>query len=101
MGKPCFRIIQTHFARKRGNVGDVAAKEEVRTAARFWGCRGSSAETSGACDARRYATAVNLHFASFKSEFSFPLGENLAPDTIPGSPVKRSKVASQRLKMQN
>ena len=29
MGKPCFRIIQTHFARKRGNVGDVAAKEEV------------------------------------------------------------------------
>ena len=34
MGKPCFRIIQTHFARKRGNVGDVAAKEEVRLCCR-------------------------------------------------------------------
>ena len=31
MGKPCFRIIQTHFSQNRANVGDVAAKEEVRT----------------------------------------------------------------------
>ena len=30
MGNPCFRIIQTHFA-KQTNVGDVAAKEQVRT----------------------------------------------------------------------
>ena len=30
MGKPCFRIIQTHFSRNRANVGDIAAKEEVR-----------------------------------------------------------------------
>lgn len=29
MGKPAFRIIQTHFAADN-NVGDVAAKEEVR-----------------------------------------------------------------------
>ena len=36
MGKPCFRIIQTHFARKRGNVGDVAAKEEVWSSP--WSC---------------------------------------------------------------
>lgn len=28
MGNPCFRIIQTHFA-KDNNVGDVAAKEQV------------------------------------------------------------------------
>ena len=28
MGKPAFRIIQTHFA-AANNVGDVAAKEEV------------------------------------------------------------------------
>ncbi|DBB16035.1 hypothetical protein WJX82_010959 [Trebouxia sp. C0006] len=28
MGNPCFRIIQTHFA-KNNNVGDVAAKEQV------------------------------------------------------------------------
>lgn len=28
MGGPCFRIIQTHFARQN-NVGDVAAKEQV------------------------------------------------------------------------
>jgi hypothetical protein len=32
MGNPCFRIIQTHFA-KNNNVGDVAAKEQVRSAA--------------------------------------------------------------------
>jgi len=32
MGNPCFRIIQTHFA-KNNNVGDVAAKEQVRIAA--------------------------------------------------------------------
>jgi len=32
MGNPCFRIIQTHFA-KNNNVGDVAAKEQVRCAA--------------------------------------------------------------------
>ena len=30
MGKPCFRIIQTHFSRNRANVGDIAAKEEAR-----------------------------------------------------------------------
>jgi hypothetical protein len=30
MGKPCFRIVQTHFA-AADNVGDVAAKEEVRS----------------------------------------------------------------------
>lgn len=29
MGKPAFRIIQTHFA-AANNVGDVAAKEEVQ-----------------------------------------------------------------------
>lgn len=29
MGRPCFRIVQTHFA-KENNVGDIAAKEEVR-----------------------------------------------------------------------
>ena len=29
MGGPCFRIIQTHFA-SQNNVGDVAAKEQVR-----------------------------------------------------------------------
>ena len=36
IGGPCFRIIQTHFARSR-NVGDVAAKEQVsnRQAARW------------------------------------------------------------------
>ena len=28
LGKPCFRIIQTHFARQN-NVGSVAATEEV------------------------------------------------------------------------
>ena len=28
LGKPCFRIIQTHFA-MRNNVGDISAKEEV------------------------------------------------------------------------
>ena len=28
IGGPCFRIIQTHFARSR-NVGDVSAKEQV------------------------------------------------------------------------
>lgn len=28
LGKPCFRIIQTHFA-LRNNVGDISAKEEV------------------------------------------------------------------------
>ena len=31
MGKPAFRIIQTHFAAANNN-GDVAAKEEVRAA---------------------------------------------------------------------
>lgn len=30
MSKPCFRIIQTHFARQN-NVGSVAATEEVGT----------------------------------------------------------------------
>jgi len=30
MGKPCFRIIQTHFSQNRANVGDIAAKEEVK-----------------------------------------------------------------------
>ena len=30
MGKPCFRIIQTHFSKNRANVGDIAAKEEVK-----------------------------------------------------------------------
>ena len=29
LGNPCFRIIQTHQA-VAGNVGDIAAKEEVR-----------------------------------------------------------------------
>lgn len=29
LGKPCFRIIQTHFA-QQNNVGDISAKEEVR-----------------------------------------------------------------------
>lgn len=29
MTNPCFRIIQTHFA-AANNIGDVAAKEEVR-----------------------------------------------------------------------
>ena len=33
MTNPCFRIIQTHFA-AANNIGDVAAKEEVR--ARSW-----------------------------------------------------------------
>ena len=28
LGKPCFRIIQTHFA-LQNNVGDISAKEEV------------------------------------------------------------------------
>lgn len=28
MGRPCFRVIQTHFS-ATNNVGDVAAKEEV------------------------------------------------------------------------
>jgi len=28
MGRPCFRVVQTHFSREN-NVGDVAAKEEV------------------------------------------------------------------------
>lgn len=47
MGKPCFRIIQTHFAVANNN-GDVAAKEEVNSEIlpltfiqqRGYGCRG-------------------------------------------------------------
>lgn len=30
MKNPCFRVVQTHFAQQRANVGDIAAKEEVR-----------------------------------------------------------------------
>jgi hypothetical protein len=29
MKNPCFRVVQTHFAQQRANVGDIAAKEEV------------------------------------------------------------------------
>ena len=36
MGKPCFRIIQTHFSQNRANVGDIAAKEEVRKVRSSW-----------------------------------------------------------------
>lgn len=34
LGRPCFRIIQTHFA-LQNNVGDISAKEEVKFAAQF------------------------------------------------------------------
>lgn len=37
MGKPAFRIIQTHFA-AANNVGDVAAKEEVQSLPRRHAC---------------------------------------------------------------
>eukprot|EP00891_Asterochloris_glomerata_P007747 jgi/Astpho2/7747/e_gw1.00116.24.1_t len=43
IGGPCFRIIQTHFARSR-NVGDVSAKEQVwEVAAQLTGLVGSIA----------------------------------------------------------
>eukprot|EP00884_Botryococcus_braunii_P023412 jgi/Botrbrau1/9755/Bobra.85_1s0006.1 len=29
MKNPCFRVVQTHFAQQRANIGDIAAKEEV------------------------------------------------------------------------
>lgn len=38
MGKPAFRIIQTHFA-AANNVGDVAAKEEVSSCPDTHACR--------------------------------------------------------------
>mgnify|MGYP001811088446 CR=1 FL=1 len=47
MGKPVFRVVQTHFAAS-GNVGAVAAKEEVwEVSAQLVGSRGSARGARG------------------------------------------------------
>ena len=62
MTNPCFRIIQTHFA-AGNNIGDVAAKEEVRARPTPCCCRslkvfGPAGQVSYVWEAERGANAL-------------------------------------------
>lgn len=84
MGRPCFRVIQTHFATKN-NVGDVSAKEEVwEVTAQMAGLAASVAllsflEATGTPEAvvpiwaAIHSLHVALRYASLKQlRFPFP-----------------------------
>jgi hypothetical protein len=84
MGRPCFRVVQTHFAAKN-NVGDVSAKEEVwEVTAQMTGLAASVAilsflETTGTPEAvvplwaGIHSLHVALRYAAMKQlRFPFP-----------------------------
>jgi hypothetical protein len=57
MGRPCFRVVQTHFAAKN-NVGDVSAKEEV------WEV---TAQMTGLAMSVALLTFLGTHYIFFRS----------------------------------